>query len=208
MVVMVASALAALVIIERVPIMRALGWILVVDDPLEPASAILVLGGGAPYRALEAAALYSDGWARRVVLVPGVTGQGERALLPNQLPEWQWSRDLLVAHGVAPSDISVVRGEASNTLEELREAANSLGRTSKPIILVTSGYHGRRALLTWRRISDVPAIIRLQRQADRELNDPDHWWESRWAATAVLHEYLALVNLNLGSPLRGVPPLR
>ena len=49
-----------------------LGRWLVVGDPLERASAAVVLSGGAPFRAIEAATLYRDGWVERAV---GPNGQ-------------------------------------------------------------------------------------------------------------------------------------
>ncbi len=49
-------------------VLRSVGAYLVVEDVLEPASAILVLSGRAPLRALEAARLYKDGWAPRIIL--------------------------------------------------------------------------------------------------------------------------------------------
>src|SRR5882724_2167381 len=43
-----------------------LGRWLVVADPLERAAAVVVLSGGVPFRAVEAAAIYRDGWVREV----------------------------------------------------------------------------------------------------------------------------------------------
>src|SRR5712692_2289684 len=51
---------------------RAAGGWLVVEDPLEHADAIVVLSGRLPYRAIEAAQLYSRGFAPEVWLThPG-----------------------------------------------------------------------------------------------------------------------------------------
>src|SRR5689334_4101259 len=43
---------------------------LILNDPLAPAVSIVVLAGGVPRREQEAAALYRDGVAPRIVLVP------------------------------------------------------------------------------------------------------------------------------------------
>src|SRR5262245_64673147 len=74
--------------------MSRLGYWLVVADPLEPARAIVVLGGPVPFRAMEAAAIYGQGWAPEVWLTNAVRTAEESAL--NRL-------------GVA-----VVRGDAYN----------------------------------------------------------------------------------------------
>src|SRR5262249_12325604 len=46
----------------------SLGTWLVVADPLERSTAVVVLSGYMPYRAIEAAAIYRKGWAQEVWL--------------------------------------------------------------------------------------------------------------------------------------------
>ncbi len=48
-------------------ILRSFGEYLVVEDTLQTAEAIVVLNGGAPLRVLEAARLYKDGWAPKII---------------------------------------------------------------------------------------------------------------------------------------------
>src|SRR5580658_27697 len=58
---------------------RAGAW-LVVEDPLEHAPAAAVFGGKTPFRAMEAAKLYKDGWTREVWLTEGGLSADEVAL--------------------------------------------------------------------------------------------------------------------------------
>src|SRR5881409_2682570 len=55
------------------------GW-LVVEDPLVSARAIVVLNGGFPFRAMEAASLYQQGWAPQVWLTRPSSPAKEEAL--------------------------------------------------------------------------------------------------------------------------------
>ncbi len=57
-------------------LLSVLGEYLVVEQPREQADAILVLSGHAPFRALEAAALYRQGWAPGVRLTRGLRREG------------------------------------------------------------------------------------------------------------------------------------
>ena len=52
----------------RTPLLQRIGWYLVDEDPLAAADAIAVPSGSFPDRILEAATLYRDGFAPRVLL--------------------------------------------------------------------------------------------------------------------------------------------
>src|SRR2546422_4801029 len=60
------------------------GW-LVVEDPLVSARAIVVLNGGFPFRAMEAASLYQQGWAPQVWLTRASSPAQER-----RCDNWAW----------------------------------------------------------------------------------------------------------------------
>ena len=70
-----------------------IGRWLVVEDPLERANAIVVLGGHVPFRAMEAAAIYGAGWAPEVWLSQAVEpgrGSGARAARAELRRERTW----------------------------------------------------------------------------------------------------------------------
>src|SRR6266545_2100085 len=54
-----------------VPILREIASFLIVEDPLRPAAAIVVLGGQSPFREIEAARLFAERWAPEVIVIPG-----------------------------------------------------------------------------------------------------------------------------------------
>jgi len=193
----------ALIAFGYAPVLRGMGVVLVVEDPLEPAAAIVVLGGQVPFRALEAAALYRAGWAPRLVLVRGARREEQQALqaLGVVVPEeWELSREVLRRAGVPSSAILLGEGEAADTLEELQIAAEALRPGGAPVILVTSKVHARRVRLTWRRVagSQSRGIVRTARQ---DPFDPDRWWKEKRFALAVVREYLGLLNYWAGFPV-------
>jgi uncharacterized SAM-binding protein YcdF (DUF218 family) len=182
---------------------RNLGRWLVVNEPLEKADAILVLSGGLPERALEAARIYKQGYAKEVWLThatePGATlekyGVGYTG-------EEVYDKRLLMHEGVPESAIRVLEPPVLNTADEVNVAAGELrGKPQRKIIIVTSKVHTRRARTTWKRVagSDGTAIVRA---ASDDQFDAGRWWQTTTGALDVLREVLGLVNAWAGFPLQ------
>ena len=191
-----------LLVVNRSSVLRWVGAYLVVEQPLEHAQAIVVLAGQTPFRELEAASLYHDGWAPRIVLVPGFDKPEHRALGDlgvTVTPDWQLRRQVLERLGVAAAAILVADGAADDTLTELELADRALQAEAGPVILVTSKYHARRVQAAWQQIADAhhPGIMRV---AQRDPFDPDRWWTTHEMRTAVAHEYLGLIELIFWQP--------
>ena len=167
----------------RAPLLRTAGEFLVVDDALQPASAIVVLDGGQPFREEEAANLYAQGWAPRIVFTRGLA-RTSRA-------------DILEHLGVPAAAIEIVDQQPSRTLEELEALAGAIGTTDAPVVLVTSPYHTRRTELDWSRATDgsVPALVHPVWQ---EPFDSHAWWHDPQARMRVWHEYMGLLATLLG----------
>jgi len=111
------------------PILREFASRLFVEDPLESASAIIILSGGIPYRPLGAAQLYTAGWAPRVVLTRARLSKRDYALKAFGLgyPEkHEVSRQILVKLGVPNEAISVIGGEIHSTVTEAQEVLREL----------------------------------------------------------------------------------
>ena len=141
-----APALAAFAVLE------AGAW-LVVEDPLQPARAILVLGGKVPFRAMEAAKLYKQGWAHEVWLTQASHFAEDLALAQLEIqrsPEHVYSRMVLERLGVPSTAIRVLSDTSNITADEVRTVARELTRYGGDrVILVTSSYHTRRVKVLW-----------------------------------------------------------
>ena len=192
---------AALAVAAHRPLLRAAGTFLVVDEPLEPADAIVVLAGGTPFREAWAAELFRRGLAPRVIISRHLLTPRERELLAlgiRALDDQGESRLALEKYGVPPDRIVAVGQAESITETELRTVGR-LAREAgyRSVILVTSPWHTRRVKLIWSR--EAPADLRgVVAATRREPADGAEWWRQRRAAEELLHEYLGLAAIKLG----------
>jgi uncharacterized SAM-binding protein YcdF (DUF218 family) len=191
-------ALAALLV-------RGMGAWLIVDDPLQPARAIVVLPGQLPFRAMEAAAIYKRGWAPEVWLTQGGFHAEEAALgrLGIQRPsEDFYSRQVLEKLGVPENAIHTLPGYTQNTADDVRAAARQLHSVGGGrVILITSKFHARRLKVIWRALggSQAQAIVRY---TPGDPFDARRWWRTTGDAMAVSREYFGLVNAWTGFPVK------
>jgi uncharacterized SAM-binding protein YcdF (DUF218 family) len=195
-----ALAVAAAVALH-VPLLRLVGGWLVVDDPLSPADAIVVLAGGTPGREIEAAALYRRGLAPRVVLSRPVTPPNHLALMKLGIRAHDWpteARLVLQGEGVPATAIVALQTVVKRTEAELavvHETARASGY--RRLILVSSSDHGRRLSMIWAR-QPRPRVEALVHSVHDASFAPDRWWRERRMFELVLHEYLGILALSLG----------
>ncbi len=185
------------------PILRQIGFFLVVEDPLQPAAAIVPLGGQIPFREIEAAKLYRDGWAPVIFIVAARPREEAKALEKMGIKmseQWDLRREVLLRQGVPGSAIVAPQGEAIGTLEELGVVYQALGAKDSSVILVTSKYHTRRTRLTWDYVTGgrSKAVVRA---AAQDPFDPKQWWRERRFFLSVVREYLGLINYYSGFPV-------
>ncbi len=190
------AALAALLLLIAALAAPRLGAWLVVEDPLQKADAIFVLGGTMFQRPLEAVDLYHEGWAPRMLLMRQIADEGEIELQRRGVPfqrEIDVQVDVLTRLGVPRPAIQILdeqnstRDEADTLLAVV--AANRWSR----VIVVTSKQHTRRARLVMnRRLAGTgsQAIVRASRY-DRA--DVDGWWRNRSTLRFTLFETQRLV---------------
>lgn len=182
-----------------------LGHWLVTSDPLEPARAIVVLGGHVPFRAMEAARLYRAQWGREVWLTRGVVLDEVVALERlgiETIGEDEYNRYVLERTGVPSDAIRVLSPRVRNTADEVRLIAGEVRRIGGDrVILVTSKAHSRRVRATWRAL--VGAIPRaLVRYPPEDPYNPDRWWRRTRDALIVAREVLGLLNVWTGFPVQ------
>ncbi len=204
-IVLMASVLTA-AYLGRDRILAYAGRFLVVDDPLRPAEAIVVLSGSIPDRILEAVDLYHAGMAPRLILtkegpLPGI--EALRAKGAN-LPEHH-ELNISVAEqlGVPAQAITLITTPAWSTLTEAHAIVDYLKEQRlRSVILVTSKAHTRRARLTYAALAKADTEI-LVRASRYDPFDPDTWWQRRPFIRRVVIEYLKLLNYLLLDQWRG-----
>ena len=186
-----------------------LAWLaarhLVVNAPLQRADAIVVLSGSACLleRTQEAATLYHSNVASRVVLTNDNL-RGTWSSVEQRNPFfWERARDNLVLTGVPQQRIEIIYNPVTSTYDEattVRDYAQAQGY--KSILVVTSGYHSRRALWTLQRVfkdSDVQVGLHA---VDTGIQTPPPltWWLHARGWQMVAGEYVKSVyyHLNVG----------
>ncbi len=197
LVVLAALALFSVVVFLGV---RGIGRWLVVSDPLKPARAIVVLSGGLPFRAMEAAKIYREGWAPEVWLTHATLDEvvAMRGLGIEFLQEEHYDTQVLEKLGVPARAIRILPEDVQSTADEERAAAEELRKAGgNRLIIVTSMPHTRRTKAMWPTLAgNTPELI--VRGAPEDPYDPNHWWQNTRDVEAVSHELMGLINFWCG----------
>jgi uncharacterized SAM-binding protein YcdF (DUF218 family) len=176
---------------------------LVVEDPLRKATAIAVMSGRMPDRALEAARIYQQGYAPRVWLTHSREPGARLAKLSvHYVGEEEYDKQLLVHEGVPESAIEVLDPPIMNTADEMNSIGTALAKEKGgTVVLVTSKVHTRRVRALWKRLG-APYGPSIVRGVSDDKFDPAHWWRTTRDALDVVREVLGLLNVWAGLPLQ------
>ena len=199
----VAAGVVAGLAVASVMTFRGVGRWLVREDGLRGADAIVVLSGGMPYRAEEAARVFRMGYAEELWLSrpEGPSDELEQMGI-RYVGEEEYDREVLIHEGVPGSAIRVLPGTILDTEQEIEEVALQMKREGKKTaIIVTSPEHTRRVRVLWRRIAgrDITAVVH---GAQQDPFDADHWWRDTRDTYAVVREILGLLNAWTGLRVR------
>ena len=178
---------------------------LVVEDPLQPARAIAVLGGKMPFRAMEAAELYRAGYAPEVWL-PGLEGPAEHEPIKRigfRVDDPDLYYKVLERLGVPRRAVRVLNPSARNTRQEMIIISQALRAAGGGrVIVVTSPTHTRRVRVIWKRIAGPfdELVIRYSRHEPVAVN-LGKWWEKEGERKIVYREVGGIVDAELGFPM-------
>jgi uncharacterized SAM-binding protein YcdF (DUF218 family) len=180
-----------------------LGSWLVREDNLEKCSAIVVLSGAMPDRALQAAELYRAGYAPEVWITQPT--QPKQLMSTLGIPfdgEDEYNRRVLLRGGVPERAIRILSPTIMNTADEMHAIANALQQEKGgAVIIVTSKAHTRRVHALWKQLEGGRGRL-IVRAAATDTFDPPHWWKTTRDALDVVREVLGLFNVWAGLPLK------
>jgi uncharacterized SAM-binding protein YcdF (DUF218 family) len=177
----------AVLYLVRRPILRFAAESWIIEDPLDKADAIIVLGGDNFYadRATRGAQLFREGKAA-VMVASG------RRLRPNAGIAELMEHDL-AERGVPRDKIVRFAQDADSTLEEAQALAKlAKERKWHSVIVVTSNFHTRRARYIFRRVFSQGMEVRVASARDGDF-DPEHWWEKRKSIKELTREFAGMV---------------
>lgn len=168
-------ALGILAWMFRIPLARGAAEAWVVNDPVKPAEIAAVLGGGAQYRSFAAAALYTNGLVRTVLVMNCRLAPSEAGLEVSAETELI---ERVLAHQGVPADRTVrLKATVSSTYEEvlaIREWA--VEHQVRSVIIPTDAFHTRRLRRLVRRAFEGTGIEgRVQ-----AINPPGYEWQRWW----------------------------
>lgn len=176
---------------------RLARW-LIVHDSLPRADAILVLSGSATNieRAQRAATLYNEGRARKIILTNDNVQTGWSQEEQANLFYFEHSQQILRRFGVPQESIEVIRSPVFSTHDEavlLKDYSARHGLSS--LLVVTSAYHSRRALWTFRQVFQGSNTQVGVEPVDTGFQTPapSTWWLHLRGWELVPTEYLKLV---------------
>jgi uncharacterized SAM-binding protein YcdF (DUF218 family) len=179
-----------------------------VQDPLQSATAIVILGGQVPFRAMEAASVYRGGWAPEVWITRRASRPEDVALARlgvGATPEDDYSQQVLEKLGVPSPSIRRLDETVQNTADEVRVIVKEMQKISASrVIIVTSKFHTRRVRVLWDALSHDHSMA-IVRYASSDPADVEYWWRTTTDATAVARELLGLLNAWTGLPLKPHP---
>lgn len=190
----------ALVLIAFYPLTRLGAW-LVAEDALQPADAIVVLGGTMFERPLEAVDLYKSGVAPRIYLLREIQDWGEVELLKRGVPYLRYvdlQVDALVKLGVPREAIGIL--DPANSTAQEADYVHQLVATQhlSRVIIVTSKQHTRRARLVMNRRMQGTGAQVIVRATRYDRADVDRWWSNRSTLRFTLFETQRLFGYWIG----------
>jgi uncharacterized SAM-binding protein YcdF (DUF218 family) len=214
---------AAMLWAARQPLLTRLGALLVAEDPLVPATVLVVSHASGRAAALEAARLHGQGTAPRILLFTWARDPVDDEVVrlgARFLPTTELLVDILVRSGV-PADAIAVGPEPVDGLGSEVAAVARFAAEQRPasLLFITDRAHSARARWLLRRQVPSATAVAVRSPAIDGFR-PDGWWRDRERSRQVVFEYVRWVNtLVLGDALRdrsrpaseaapaGAPPL-
>ena len=172
--------------------------LLIVSAPLERADVIVLLSGSSSYRerAARAAELFAAGRAPRIILTnDGHQGSWNNTLERNPFYYESTLADL-TRRGVPADKVDILMPTVSSTHDEALLVREHIEKTGiRSVLIVTSAYHSRRALWTFRRVlgNDGTNIGLEVAGTGWQTPSPRTWWFHWRGWQVVPPEYIKLV---------------
>jgi uncharacterized SAM-binding protein YcdF (DUF218 family) len=182
-------ALLLVCYVLRTPLLTGVARSWVVNDPPTNVDAIVVLGGKPELRPFEAARLYRDGVAPRILYMDvKLNPLAEQGLV---LSEREITRRVLLSNNVPETAITAVGDGVASTYDESRAVRMWLATNgAKSILIATDLTHTRRARWIFRKELDgvgVQVHVRAIQPRDYGLTN---WWLHEEGLIAFQNEFL------------------
>ncbi|HIA37487.1 MAG TPA: YdcF family protein [Flavobacteriales bacterium] len=170
--------------------LRNVGAVLIVEDPLEKADAIFLLGGGSYDRGREAAKLFGEKYADFIICTGGQVS-GTLKSLDLLYKEAMVSKIGMVKnHSLAPENIIAIEKGTSTREESELILAYCQQRGFSKIIVLSSKFHTRRVGNVFKPLFTENSIELMVHGAPSSLYKEDEWWKKEEGMIMVNNEYM------------------
>jgi hypothetical protein len=195
--VILVSVAAAIVAVPsiRVPVLRAAGCALVVNEPIAPADVIVISLDSSGAGALEAADLVQSGIARRVAVFTDPPNLEDREFIRRGLPYWDASTvQIRQLRWLGLTDVvQIPRTQAGTEGEGQVLPQWSDQHQFRSIVFVAGRDHSRRTRRMLDRVMKGHPTHVMVQPARYSSFDPEHWWETRDGIRTQIIEFQKLV---------------
>lgn len=173
----------------RAPLLTGLANVWVVNEPLTKADVIVVLGGGRETRPFEAAKLYQQGLAQRILVMnPKPAPTSVMGLIPSDA---ELTRQILSKQGVPAPALVILGKEVTSSYEESM-AFRDWAKTNavKSVIIPTDIFHTRRVRWLYRKELKSTGIQVTVDAVPVGEYTASNWWRSEHGVVAFQNEVL------------------
>jgi uncharacterized SAM-binding protein YcdF (DUF218 family) len=195
--VVVAAAAAGIVALPsvRVPVLRAAGWALVVNEPVTAADIIVVSLDSGGAGALEVADLVQSGVATRVAVFTDPPSGEDHEFIRRGLPyEDASARQIRQLRWLGVTDIMEIPRTDIGTEGEGQVLPPWCDQHQfRSIVFVTARDHSRRVRRMLDRVMKSHPTRVAVRSEHYSTFDPDRWWETRGGVRREIVELQKLV---------------
>lgn len=175
------------------------GTFLLVPDDIRKADCLVTLRGDEYFRIGKTAELYKQGLAPVVIvsIIPKESQPYDMTRLLSgldQLNETEMTLKIFDYFGVKKEAVLFTGKETTSTYEEALAAKEVMeAKGFRSMLLVTSTYHMRRALWTFRKVFEGTDIAIYPVTGRHALYDPERWWTRERDVRRLFEEYLSAI---------------
>lgn len=189
-IVLVLATLCAGAWIEREALLRGSADLWIVSDPITPADAVVVLGGGIDLRPFVAADLYAKGLVKKVLL--SEVGDERSVAIGVLAGHTENNRKVLLSMGVPNSAIETFGNANKNTWEEAFALKGWAARNAASVLIIpTEVFSARRVRWAFRHVFSNTAV-RIEVPSFDPSRDYTRaeWWKTEAGVVTFQNEVL------------------
>lgn len=185
--------LIALLKTFQIPILQRLGEILIYQDSLIQADAMVILSGGAFERGNAGAEIFQTHAVKRIICPGGNIIYDALILYGDTMYESDITRLRIIQKGV-PDSIVVAIHDGTSTFEEAEEMKKyCTAHQISSIVIVSSLFHTARVHTVYKKVFRDSQIRLCVRGANAIRYDETVWWKSEEGLIAFQNEMIKTV---------------